>query len=167
MTQASPLTDPFPELGARVLVNTVGSGDYTFIGWDIAKGDDVTVKARWMCADGMMYLIPDYIPDAWLDRLTVVADDKGVHFLWTGWNNGEGHGKFKEGGKTFYTHRRVYETVTGRKLKRTDYVDHLCERKSCCTFECLEPTTPGINTFRASGDKNQFRPKEKLPEVPF
>lgn len=110
---------------------------------------------------GAVATVPDYIPDEWLNRLRLEIDAAGQpHFLWTGWNNGEGHGKFKEDGKARYTHRAVVEKVERRTLTRLDYVDHkaeICGRKACCNYDHLETVPPGVNTARGHGAANQFR----------
>lgn len=105
--------------------------------------------------------LPGYIPFAWHDRIRVVTDAKGTHYLWTGWNNGEGRGKAREGGKAVYTHRRIVEIVTGRKLNRFEYVDHVaerCDHKACMNFDHLEPVPPAVNTARGPGAQHQFKP---------
>lgn len=112
---------------------------------------------------GTICAIPHYIPRHWYSRLSAIIDDKGIHFLMGGWNNGEGHAKARMDGRAVYCYRWVWETVTGRKLSRMTYVDHTCERKQCITFECLEPTTPGVNTARGPGRHTQY----KKTEVPF
>jgi hypothetical protein len=112
---------------------------------------------------GTICVIPDYIPQHWHRRLSAVIDDRGIHFLMGGWNNGEGHAKARMGGKTVYCYRWVMEKMTSRTLSRFNYVDHQCQRKPCITFECLEVTTPGENTYRGPGRHTQY----KKPEVPF
>lgn len=112
---------------------------------------------------GIWYLIPDYIPDGWVNRLRLEVEKYNgrVHWHWTGWNNGEGHGKFKQGGKTKYVHRDVVERVDGVKLTRWQYVDHkveVCGRKSCMVRDHLEPVPPGVNTARGPGAATQYRP---------
>lgn len=101
--------------------------------------------------------LPDYIPAEWRNRITIHCDGRGVHYLWTGWNNGEGHGKVRVKGKMRYTHREIVERVTGTKLERRDYVDHLCELKPCLNFDHLEPVPPGENTARGPGSRTQYR----------
>lgn len=104
--------------------------------------------------------IPDYIPPEWHSRIRVEVDDRGIHYLWTGWNNGEGHGKVSIAGKPYYTHRLVYERHHGVRLSRFDFIDHLCERKACLNRDHLEAVPPSINTYRGPGRHSQFRPKE-------
>lgn len=108
---------------------------------------------------GVFHRLPDYIPDAWLERITVELDaDCHVHFLWTGWNNGEGHAKFKRGGKTLYCHRDIVERVERRTLTRWNYVDHKCARKNCLNYYHLEAVSPGENTRRGPGGQQQYKP---------
>lgn len=104
--------------------------------------------------------LPDYIPSAWHNRIQILSDHRGVHYLWTGWNNGQGHGKVWREGKMRYTHREIVERVEGRKLERFDYVDHRCERKPCLNYDCLEVVPPAENTARGPGRHTQYRRRE-------
>jgi hypothetical protein len=106
---------------------------------------------------GTLCVIPAYVPERWYSRLYAVIDEKGTHICMGGWNNGEGHAKCRMAGKATYAYRWVYQHVTGRRLARFDYIDHLCERKPCITFEHLEPTTPGENVYRGPGRDTQYR----------
>lgn len=102
--------------------------------------------------------LPGYLPFHWHDRIVTVRDAAGkLHYLWTGWHNGEGHAKMRKAGKTIYGHREVVETVEERKLARWNYVDHKCERKPCLNYACLEAVTPGANTQRGPGARTQYR----------
>lgn len=105
--------------------------------------------------------LPDYIPPEWGDRIYVVQDDRGTHYVWVGWNNGEGHGKVRIAGNVQYTHRFIYERVNGVKLTRFDYVDHKCEHKGCINADHLEAVPPGVNTYRGPGRFNQFRTRDE------
>lgn len=107
------------------------------------------------------FVIPDYIPENWHDRIRIVEDDKGVHFLWTGWSNGKGHGKVSIGGKSLYTHRHVVERVDGITLRRFDIVDHLCRYRGCMNREHLEVVTMAENTRRGLGLIHQYKKQEK------
>lgn len=139
------------------------------IGIDPARGPDLGAVFRaFKMPGGQLVMVPDYIPDAWLDRITPEWGPRpdgtmAWHFMWTGWNNGQGHGKVRRAGKTLYTHRDVVERVTGRKLARKDFVDHLCKRKPCLTFGCLEVVPPGENTRRGPGVHHQFKPAAAKP----
>lgn len=132
------------------------------VGIDLASGPDIEAW-YWRMPQGYYILKPDYIPVEWMSRITPEygPDRNGVcrwHLLWTGWNNGEGHGKFKRAGRAAYCYREVVEKVTGRLLTRDQHVDHICERKPCLTFECLEVVSPGENVARGPGADNQFKP---------
>ena len=107
-------------------------------------------------------VIPDYIPARWHDRIEVVEDERGLHYLWTGWCNGKGHAKARVDGKIVYVYRWLVEKLLGRKLDRWEYVDHLCERKACLNLDHLEPVTPEINTARGPGRHTQFKPIARI-----
>lgn len=129
------------------------------VGIDLAKGNDLSAVFRAWQHNGRLYVVPDYLPDEWLDRITLEVDADGKpHYLWTGWNNGEGHAKVKRQGKTIYCHRDIVERVEGRKLTRLQYVDHECARKNCLNYDCLEAVPPGVNTQRGPGRHTQFKP---------
>lgn len=134
-----------------------------FAGVDLGSADgDATVY--WWLLNGRIIIAPSYLPVEWLDRITPAIDATGrLHLLWTGWNNGQGHGKVRVDGKVRYVYREVVERVTGRKLSRFDYVDHLCTRKRCVNFDCLEVVPPGENTRRGPGRLMQFKPAALLP----
>lgn len=110
-----------------------------------------------------MVRLPWYIPERWHDRVTVFFDHQGVHFLWTGWNNGQGHAKAKVDGVTVYIHRWIYTIVTGIVLDRFDYVDHRCGYKNCLNYDCHEAVPPGVNTERGPGRLTQYRSADALP----
>lgn len=107
--------------------------------------------------------LPWYILPRWHDRIRVHFDHRGIHFLWTGWNNGEGHAKAEIDGKVWYLHRWIYTKVTGIKLDRFDYIDHRCEHKNCLNHDCHEPVSPGVNTERGPGRRTQFRRADAYP----
>lgn len=127
-------------------------------GLDLASGPDICVRA--VLVNGRFYVVPDYIRDEWLDRITVIVDAKGVHWCWTGWNNGEGHGKARIDGRVQYVYRHLVEQKIGRPLLKGEVVDHVCERKPCITLEHLDPCTTGTNTSRGPGAFTQYRSPE-------
>lgn len=138
-----------------------------FVGLDAARGPDETAYC-WL-VDGVFVPVPSYLPVHWRDRIIPEwgPDRDGNmrwHFLWTGWNNGEGHAKVRKAGKTVYCHREVVETVEQRKLTRWNHVDHKCERKNCLNYDCLEAVTPGVNTQRGPGVQHQFKPAAAYQE---
>lgn len=105
----------------------------------------------------MRFRLPWYLPERWHDRIVLHFDERGVHFLWTGWNNGQGHAKARIDGKMVYIHRWIYTQVTGIELDRWDYVDHLCSYKNCLNHDCHEAVPPGVNTARGPGRFYQYR----------
>lgn len=134
-----------------------------WMAWDLGVAADEAAH-WWRLPDGTMVEKPAYIPAEWMDRITPEwgPDRNGVHrwhLMWTGWHNGKGHAKFSRAGKPTYCYRYIIEKVTGFILRRFDYVDHICERKPCLTFECLEVVSPKVNTERGPGMGFWFRPK--------
>ena len=106
----------------------------------------------------MTHLLPNYIPAKWHNRIKIELDERGVHYIWTGWHNGEGHGKVQINGKARYVHRLIYAAVHGVVLGRFDYIDHLCGHKGCINVTHLEAVTPKANTDRGPGKQTQFKP---------
>jgi hypothetical protein len=104
--------------------------------------------------------LPWYIPVEWADRIEIVIDFRGLHYIWTGWHNGQGHGKVSIDGKTWYTHRWIYSKFHKVVLERFTYVDHCCERKGCMNITHLEAVPPITNTARGPGARCQFRRRE-------
>jgi hypothetical protein len=129
------------------------------MGVDMGSPDGDACVHGWRLPDGRHVVKPDYIPLDWMARIAPEIDSEGkVHLMWTGWNNGEGHAKFHRAGKATYCYRYIIEKVTGMILRRFDYVDHLCKRKPCLTFECLEVVSPRVNTERGPGKGFWFKP---------
>ncbi len=110
------------------------------------------------------FSIPAYVPSAWHNRIEVLFDEKGVHFLWTGWSNGKGHGKIKIDGETCYVHREIVERVDGIVLKTEDIVDHRCRHRGCINRDHLEVVTMAVNTERGLGVHSQFKPAEEYED---
>lgn len=136
-----------------------------FAGIDLVKlgppggywpNDDACCAA--VANDGFYYKIPAYIPLKWARKVKVLVDEKGIHYLWTGWNNGEGHAKAKHDGKTVYIYRFLFQMMTGIVLRRWDYVDHTCEHKACLNYDHWEAVAPRVNTARGPGAATQYRP---------
>lgn len=108
--------------------------------------------------DGRCYIMPEYL-HPWADKITCRVDARGVHWLWQGWNNGEGHAKARIDGKTHYLYRWLYAKLHSMTLVRNDHIDHLCELKPCLNAEHWEKVTPGENTARGPGQRTQYRPQ--------
>lgn len=108
--------------------------------------------------------LPDYIPAEWHDRIKIMTDERGLHFIWTGWSNGKGHGKVSINGEAKYVHRVVVERVDNITLATDDIVDHLCRHRGCINRACLEVVTMKENTDRGLGKDYQFKPAEEYED---
>lgn len=113
----------------------------------------------------VLVVLPSYIPEAWHNRIRIEIDERGVHYLWTGWSNGEGHGKVRVKGKAVYVHREVIRLKTGVPVPKNKVVDHLCRHRPCMNFDCLEPVTVAVNTYRGDGAYYQY--KKAQEEDPY
>lgn len=135
----------------------------TLFGVDFGSPDgDTTVYAA--VVNGRCYIMPEYL-HPWANRITCSVDERGVHWLWNGWNNGEGHAKVRIAGKTRYLYRHLFEKLNGVTLVRCDHIDHLCERKPCLNAEHWEKVTPGENTARGPGRWTQFKARMERGDV--
>ena len=131
-----------------------------FVTFDLGSPDGDATVYWWRLPNGQLVVKPDYIPVEWMSRIAPEIDADGkVHLLWTDWNNGKGHAKFSRAGKPTYCYRWIIEQVTGMILRHLDYVDHLCKRKACLTYECFEVVSPLVNTQRGPGMGFWFKPK--------
>lgn len=141
--------------------------DPLFDGIDMAKlgppggywpRDNLSIQ----CPDqtGRMHRIPEYIPFKWAKKCRVLVDEKGIHYLWTGWNNGQGHAKARHEGKVVYIYRFLFQMMTGTVLGRWDYVDHTCSHKGCLNYDHWEAVSPGMNTARGPGRLTQYRSRD-------
>lgn len=78
---------------------------------------------------------------------------------WHGWNNGEGHGKFRHLGKIVYVHRHSLMLMNPElKLKTSDYVDHRCRNRACWNPHHLEAVDPWTNIQR--GDNRPYKTRD-------
>lgn len=128
-------------------------------------------------------LIPFEVPKGWTARTTLFMPDLdnrfvllGEHFdsehgctleryfeiktpclVWSGWNNGKGHGNARVNGKKVYIHRHSYELANNVTLSTDDIVDHLCRNRPCWNPDHLEHVTMGVNTARGLGAFTQFK----------
>lgn len=85
--------------------------------------------------------------------------------LWQGWNNGEGHGKFRLNGKAVYVHRHSWELANAEPLGEFDVVDHLCRNRACWNPAHLDRVTIAVNTNRGCGRFFQFRKANEYRDV--
>ena len=68
-------------------------------------------------------------------------------WVWLGYVEKSGYGKFRFNGETQRCHRVTYECFVG-KIPKGKQIDHLCRNRACCNPEHLEAVTPKINNFR-------------------
>jgi hypothetical protein len=130
-------------------------------------------------------IVPFDVPRGWEKRTTIFMPDLNDRFVllgesfnsehgctieryfeivtpclvWTGWNNGKGHGKFSFKGRDHYTHRHSFELANNVTLETEDIVDHLCRNRPCWNPDHLEHVTMGVNTMRGLGVHSQFKPR--------
>lgn len=85
-----------------------------------------------------------------VDRSGPVPDhrsDLGPCWLWLGITTPGGYGQIRRGGRTWVTHRWVYELLIGPIPAGLD-LDHLCRVRRCVRPSHLEPVTRGENLRR-------------------
>lgn len=68
-------------------------------------------------------------------------------WLWTGYRDPRGYGKFSADGVMGNAHRFAYEHFVG-PIPTGLHVDHLCRNPSCVRPDHLEPVTPRENAMR-------------------
>jgi HNH endonuclease len=68
-------------------------------------------------------------------------------WTWRGAANGKGYGSVGHEGRTWSTHKLVYELLVG-PVSEGLQIDHLCLNKRCCNPDHLEPVTPKQNANR-------------------
>lgn len=134
--------------------------------------------------------VPFVIPPSWLSKTQIVMppEDKRVVTLgeyydhthgctiertfhittpcceWTGWNNGEGHGKVSVKGQTHYVHRLSWTFANELVLADDNVVDHLCRNRPCWNPTHLERVTVAVNTARGAGRFYQYKRQHEYGE---
>lgn len=81
----------------------------------------------------------------------------GDCWLWTGWNNGKGHGVVSVDGERFYLHRYSYEQFHGVRISSGEPIDHLCRNRGCFNPLHHECVTHEENYRRGDGPSYQFK----------
>jgi len=96
-----------------------------------------------------------------IDRFWAKVNKTDSCWLWTGYCNPKGYGRFTENYNPIFAHRWSYEKFIG-PIPEGLVIDHLCEVKNCVNPEHLEPVTNKINLNRGKvGQKNAARHRSK------
>lgn len=69
------------------------------------------------------------------------------HWLWRGYIDKDGYGRFSAGGRVRGAHQWSYENFV-RKIELGEVVDHLCRIRHCVNPECLEAISNEENVRR-------------------
>lgn len=79
--------------------------------------------------------------------MSYVKKDAGGCWLWGGFTEPKGYGRFQVGGAARLAHRISYELHVG-PIPDGLVLDHLCRVRNCVNPEHLEPVTSRENTLR-------------------
>lgn len=90
---------------------------------------------------------------------------EGDCWLFTGWNNGKGHGIIRIEGRRLYIHRVSYARFHGMTVDQLDNCDHLCRRRGCFQPRHLDNATPRENWERGDGPIYAFKTDEEYAAV--
>lgn len=70
----------------------------------------------------------------------------GTCWFVEGWHDGKGYRNISIKGKTYKTHRVMFEWFWRRKLRKNIQLDHKCCQRSCCNPLHLQPVTNKTNS---------------------
>lgn len=84
--------------------------------------------------------------DRFLPRVRIIEADDAC-WLWYGYTNRYGYGRFYWNGRSGFAHRFAYEHWVGPVPEGLE-LDHLCTVPACCNPSHLEPVTTQENTTR-------------------
>jgi hypothetical protein len=71
-------------------------------------------------------------------------------WLWKGYRNEYGYGRFAFGNKTLYAHRFAYELLVA-PIPEGLQIDHLCRVRHCVNPDHLEAVPQSVNILRGTG----------------
>ena len=80
----------------------------------------------------------------------VLPEPNSGCWLWAGFCNPGGYGKFTAGPKNEYAHRLSYRLFVG-EIPQGLELDHLCRVRCCVNPSHLEPVTKSVNAIRGIG----------------
>lgn len=81
-------------------------------------------------------------------------------FLWTGWVQGDGYGRFRTGGRGSpckQSHRFMWEWYNERPITEGYEIDHTCEVRNCLNPLHLIEVTPEQNKSQRFGRRRQTK----------
>jgi len=79
------------------------------------------------------------------ERFQKYLDKSGDCWLWIGYCNNDGYGRFGYEGKRWYIHRLMYLHCYGELPEKPLEVCHKCRPKNCCNPDHLEAGTRSKN----------------------
>lgn len=84
-------------------------------------------------------------------RFWSYVDKSDGCWLWTGYTNPKGYGRFMLNGRQVQVHRFAYEAEVGPIPEGLE-IDHLCRTRNCVRPDHLEPVPGVVNLARGNGD---------------
>jgi predicted DNA binding protein len=106
--------------------------------------------------------------DSIVSRFEKYIDKSGECWLWTGYCNNNGYGKFRYDGENWYSHRFAYFLANGELPASPLIVRHKCRSRNCVNPDHLESGTPSENQLDRVRDETDIRgakhPNSKLTE---
>lgn len=71
-------------------------------------------------------------------------------WIWAGYCNRKGYGRFKVDGALMLVHRYTYHRFIGKAIPDGWTIDHLCRNRACCNPSHLEAVPHAMNCRRGS-----------------
>ena len=84
-------------------------------------------------------------------------------WIWNGYIDKDGYGRYKHEGKNYFTHRLAYLTYSG-EIPQGLEIDHLCRNRNCCNPDHLEAVTHKENILRGESPSAINGRKAKCPK---
>ncbi len=84
-------------------------------------------------------------------------------WLWRGWIEHHGYGRFRADGKRYYAHRWAYEAMVG-PIPDGLTLDHLCRNRACVKPDHLQPVSNKTNILRGDSPSAVNARKTHCPQ---